>query len=150
MNLEFAVTLPRDAETVSLVRNVMADALRSFGVTDECVEDIRLALSEACTNVIQHAVAEDEYEVRLHVDELRCAISVTNTGMGFDARGLAGVMPDGTSPRGRGVAIMRALMDRVEFRSEPETGTIVHLVKALAVDPDRPLARLRKQAGGPR
>jgi serine/threonine-protein kinase RsbW len=145
MNLEFAVFLPRDAETVALARGVVASALTSFGVTPECVEDIRVALSEACTNVIQHAAADDEYEVRLEVDEQRCAITVTNTGVGFDATALAGVMPDSSSSRGRGVAIMRALMDRVDFSSEPETGTIVHLVKTLGLEPDAPFARLRRR-----
>lgn len=145
MNLEFAVCLPRDAETVTIVRGVVADALSSFGVTPECVDDIRLALSEACTNVIEHAAADDEYEVRLEVDEERCAISIKNTGVGFDATALADVMPDSSSPRGRGVAIMRAVMDRVEFSSESENGTIVHLVKTLGVDPDAALARLRRR-----
>ena len=146
MNLEFAVCLPRDAETVGLVRGVVANALRSFGVTAGCVDDIRLALSEACTNVIEHAAADDEYEVRLEVDEERCAISVKNTGIGFDATALAGVMPTPDSPRGRGVAIMRAVMDSVEFGSEPETGTIVHLVKTLSVDSDAAFSRLRRPA----
>lgn len=145
MNLEFAVCLPRDAETVALVRGVVANALSSFGVTPECVEDIRLALSEACTNVIDHAAADDEYEVRLEEDEERCAISIKNTGSGFDATALVGLMPDSSSPRGRGVAIMRAVMDRVEFSSESETGTIVHLVKMLGVEPAAPLANLRRR-----
>lgn len=149
MNLEVAVCLPRDAETVGLVRGVVANALRSLGVTPGCVDDIRLALSEACTNVIEHAAADDEYEVRIEVDEGRCAISVRNTGLGFDATALAGVMPDESSPRGRGVAIMLAVMDRVEFRSEPETGTILRLVKTLLVEPDGPLARLRRSATPP-
>ena len=144
MNLEFVVGLPRDAETVGIVRSVVANALRSFGVTPECVDDIRLALSEACTNVIEHAAADDEYEVRLKLDETHCAISVRNTGIGFDATALAGVMPDVSSPRGRGVAIMRAVMDRVEFGSQPEAGTIVHLIKTLSVNSSSPLApRLR-------
>lgn len=147
MKLEFAVCLPRDAETVALVRGLVADALTSFGVTPECVDDIRLALSEACTNVIEHAAADDEYDVRLEVDEERCAISIRNTGIGFDATALADVMPDPSSPSGRGVAIMRAFMDRVEFSSESETGTIVHLVKTLSVDPDAALARLRRRRG---
>lgn len=146
VNLEFAVCLPRDAETVGLVRGVVAFALSSFGVTPECVDDIRLALTEACTNVIEHAAAEDEYEVRIEVDLTCCAISVENTGIGFDATALTGIMPDVSSPRGRGVAIMRAVMDQVEFGSEPETGTIVHLVKDLSVDADSPLARLRRSA----
>lgn len=143
MNLEVAVCLPRDAETVSLARGVVTHALTAFGVTPDCVDDISIALSEACTNVIEHATADDEYEVRLQVDEERCAISVINAGGGFDAGSLRGVMPDGSSARGRGVALMRALMDRVELTSEPETGTIVHLVKRLSVDPNAPLARLR-------
>ena len=98
--------------------------------------------------MIEHAAADDEYEVSLHVDEERCAISITNTGDAFDASSLAHAMPDTTSVRGRGVAIMRAVMDTVEFTSEPEKGTLVHLVKALTIDPDAPLARLRRNVTG--
>jgi len=97
--------------------------------------------------VLEHAAADDEYEVRLVVDgDHRCAISVTNAGNGFDASDLVGKMPDASSPRGRGVAIMRAVMDQVEFRSEPETGTIVLLVKQLAVHENSPFARPRPSA----
>ena len=144
MNVEVALCLPKESSTVSLIRGIVAHALDAFGVTRKCVDDICLALSEACTNVVEHAAAEDEYEVRLEVDDERCAISVRNTGNGFDATTLSGVMPDGRSVRGRGVAIMRAVMDQVHFVSEPETGTIVHLVKRLDVDVEGPLARLRR------
>jgi serine/threonine-protein kinase RsbW len=145
MFLDVAVCLPLEAETVGIIRSVVKNALQSFGVTQDCVDDVSLALSEACTNVVDHAVQGDEYEVRLQVDETNCIISVTNTGPGFDAGALGDVMPDPSSPRGRGVAIMRALMDQVDFRSEPEAGTIVHLVKALAIDSDGALARLRRK-----
>lgn len=144
MNFEFAICLPRDAETIGLVRHVVTTALRSFGVTEECSDDIRLALTEACNNVIDHASVDDEYEVRLEITEKRCTMSVVNTGIGFDAAALAGVMPDPTSPRGRGVAIMRAVMDGVEFRSEPSARTIVNLVKQIELESDAPLARLRR------
>jgi serine/threonine-protein kinase RsbW len=145
MLLDVAVCLPLEAETVGIIRSVVKKALRSLGVTQECVDDVSLALSEACTNVVDHAVQGDEYEVRIQVDEANCIISVANTGPGFDAGALDDVMPDPSSPRGRGVAIMRALMDHVDFRSEPEAGTIVHLVKALAIDSDGALARLRRK-----
>ena len=144
MLLDVAVCLPQESETVGVIRAIVRNALHSFGVTQECVDDICLALSEACTNVIDHAVRGDEYEVRLEVDERECALSVKNTNHGFDARALHGVMPDPSSPRGRGVAIMRAVMDRVDFSSEPEADTMVRLVKALAIEPDGLLDRLRK------
>ncbi|MCA1842832.1 MAG: ATP-binding protein [Actinobacteria bacterium] len=111
MLLDVAVCLPQEAETVGLIRAVVKNALASFGVTEDCVDDIVLALSEAATNIVDHAVPDDEYEVRLQVDEEHCAISVKNTGPGFDARALDNVMPDPSSARGRGVGIMRAIMD---------------------------------------
>lgn len=150
MLLDVAVCLPHEAETVGLIRRVVKSALRSFRVTEECIDDICLALSEACTNVIEHAVADDEYEVRVQVDEQHCALSVKNTGYGFDATALRGVMPDPSSPRGRGVAIMRTLMDQVDFDSGEETDTIVHLVKTLTIEPDGLLDRLRRRAPAPR
>jgi serine/threonine-protein kinase RsbW len=143
--LDVAVCLPHEAETVRLIRRVVKSALRSFRVTEECIDDVCLALSEACTNVIDHAVVGDEYEVRVQIDEQNCTLSVKNTGHGFDAAGLRGVMPDPSSPRGRGVAIMRTLMDEVDFDSGEETGTIVHLVKALTIEPDGLLHRLRRR-----
>jgi len=145
MLLDVAVCLPKETETVSLIRAVVKNGLATFGVTTDCVDDICLALSEACTNVVQHAGLDDEYEVRLQVDEFVCAISVKNTGEGFDASALRNVMPSPSSPRGRGVAIMRAVMDQVDFDPEPAAGTIVNLVKTLSVKPDGPLARIRRK-----
>lgn len=145
MNLDVAVCLPQEAETVGLIRRVVRNALGAFGVTKDCIEDICLALSEACTNVIDHATEDDEYEVRLQVDGERCVISVKDTGNGLGAAEVASAMPDGSSPRGRGVAIMRALMDQVDFRSGPESGTIVSLVKTVTVHHQGALARLRDQ-----
>lgn len=142
MKLKVEVCLPREAETVRLIRGVVRDAMVHFGVNQECTDDIQLALSEACNNVVDHATADDEYEVSVELEDDECSIAVKNVGGGFDAESLAGVMPDPSSARGRGVAIMRAVMDQVEFRSEPEAGDIVHLVKTLDLIPDGPLQRL--------
>jgi len=143
--LDVAVCLPKEAETVAVIRAVVKHALLSFGVTLDCIDDICLALSEACTNVIDHAVPDDEYEVRIQVDAWDCALSVKNTGLGFDARALRGVMPDPLSARGRGVAIMRAVVDQVDLAPGPEADTIVHLVKELSIEPDSLVDRLRRK-----
>ena len=52
MHLDVAVCLPRESETVSLIRTVVTHALRTLGVTSSCIDDVRLALSEAATNVV--------------------------------------------------------------------------------------------------
>lgn len=140
MNLKIALCLPRDGKTVALVRAVAMDALTRFGVTHECIDDVGLALSEACANVIRHADESDEYEVTLEVDNVRCAITVIDTGRGLDIGNLPGTMPEPSSLGGRGMALMRALTDEVDFVSEPASGTIVHLIKMLTLSPGAPLS----------
>lgn len=136
MKIEVALCLPRDAKTVALVRRVTFSALSELGVTSECLEMIRLALSEACSNVIEHSAADDEYEVRLEVEDELCQITVIDTGGGFDAQSLSSELPSPESVRGRGVALMHALMDKIAFTSEPTSGTVVHLTKRLELEPD--------------
>ena len=148
MKIEISLCLPREAETVALVRSTVTNTLLMFGVTDECAEDVRLAVSEAATNVILHAGSADEYEITVTVDDEQCVIRVKNTGDGFDAASLQGVMPSTDSARGRGVAIMHAVMDAVDMVSTPEEGTVVHLVRDIQVSPEGPLARLRSRAAG--
>jgi serine/threonine-protein kinase RsbW len=143
VRIDVAVCLPQEADTVALMRSATRSMLTLFGVTEDCVDDIGLALSEACTNVIAHASTDDEYEVLVGVDDRQCVISVRDAGHDFDAAQLTGMMPDLHSTRGRGVAIVRALMDSVDFACDPEGGTVVRLVRALKLRDDGPLVRLR-------
>ncbi|MGI8808587.1 MAG: ATP-binding protein [Acidimicrobiales bacterium] len=143
MNIQIRLCLPQDAETVAVVRSVALAALVQMGVTPDCIDDIRLALSEACANVIEHA-ATDDYEVRLDVDSECCAISVIDAGQGVDVTTLPRTMPDPDSPRGRGIALMTALADSLDFSAQPDAGTMVRIVKRLSLTADGPLARLRR------
>ena len=56
MHIDMAVCLPREALTVALVRTAIAHTLDLFGVDQDCLEDIRLAVSEACTNVVMGCI----------------------------------------------------------------------------------------------
>jgi serine/threonine-protein kinase RsbW len=142
VKLDIALCLPPDSQTLTWVRAITADALSRLGVTDSCIDDVRLALSEACTNVIQHADATDAYEIRLGVDGTHCEMRVVDFGGGFDSESAAATLPDQSSPGGRGISLMRALVDEITFESGPGFGTIVRLVKELEVRPDSVLAQL--------
>ena len=141
LGIELELNLPRDNATVPLVRHILRHTLTEFGVTQECVGDVELAVTEACANVIEHASGDDEYEVRVAVDDAQCEIKVIDMGNGFDQL-LAADYPDGDAEHGRGLLIMRALMDSMTFESEPEQGTVVRLTKSLAFDV-APLKRAR-------
>lgn len=132
MRLEIALCLPSEASTVSMVRDVAVSALYRLSVSPADIDDIRLALSEACTNVIEHSGVDDEYEVRLELDDHRCEIRVIDSGRGLDFAAVEQGLPDPMSPGGRGLAIIQAVVDAAEFSSEPEAGTMVRLVKHLS------------------
>jgi len=125
-----------------VVRHIAGCALKELGVEAEAIEDVALALTEASANVVKHSGEGDQYEVQLIVDNNVCEIRVVDTGHGFDSASLAVAMAAPSEERGRGMALMAALVDSVRFESRPETGTIVHLVKDLSLRPDGPLGRL--------
>lgn len=134
--------LPRDSSTLSVVRHITASALEELGVVSEEIGDVILALTEAAANVVKHSGADDQYEVHLVIENNTCEIRVVDSGRGFDSDTLGVNMAGPSEERGRGMALMAALVDSVRFESRPEAGTIVHLVKDLALRPDGPLRRL--------
>jgi serine/threonine-protein kinase RsbW len=139
-HLDLSVALPRESVSVPVVRRLAAQALRAFGVLDEDVDDVQLAITEACANVIDHAGATDTYDVKIELSADRCAITVVDQGGGFDVDQVP-ARPDDDAEMGRGVALMRALVDNVAFRNEPQAGAVVHMVKTLRYVEDHPLRR---------
>ena len=142
MEVKFTLQLPRDALTVPVVRRVLNSSMRTLGVAEDCLTDIEIALAEACTNVLDHAVDGDEYEVVAGLDNESCVIDVVDTGRGFDADHLGHAEADPSAEEGRGIQLIRALVDKVRFASRPETGMIVHLEKQLDFVDGSPLQRL--------
>jgi serine/threonine-protein kinase RsbW len=139
-HLDLSVSLPRESVSVPVVRRLAAQALRAFGVHEEDVEDVQLAITEACANVVDHAAETSSYEVRIDLAADRCAITVLDQGAGFELDDV----PDRAeehSERGRGLTLMRALVDNLAFRNEPRAGAEVHMVKVLRYDPASPLRR---------
>ena len=128
--MNVSLSLPRDELTVPIVRHFCSNAMEELGVAETCRGDILLALTEACTNVIDHSRNGREYEVCLTLDEHRCSIRVKDVGAGFDVSDHTGPI-DLTAEAGRGIDLMHALVDRVSFETAPEEGTVVHLYKEL-------------------
>jgi serine/threonine-protein kinase RsbW len=147
VEIKFTLQLPRDALSVSVVRRVLNSSLETLGVVEECLTDIEIALTEACTNVLDHATDGAEYEVIAGLDDSRCVIEVIDTGHGFDADRLGDAEADPSAEEGRGIQLIRALVDRVHFRSRAESGTVVHLEKDLQFISGSPLQQLVERSG---
>lgn len=139
-HLDLSLNLPRESASVPVVRRLAAQALRAFSVDGDDIADVELAISEACANVIDHAADTDTYEVKVELAADRCAITVVDQGSGFDATAVP-EQAEVSAETGRGLALMRAIFDNVAFRSEPQAGAVVHMVKSLRYDRSHPLWR---------
>ena len=114
--------------------------MHEFGISDGPTSDVALAVTEACANVVEHAAGSqgpDEFELRLDLTAEECVVRVADRGTGFTSVGHTSYPPDPSSLRGRGIFLMRALVDRVQF-DEAADGTIVRLEKHL--DEERSVA----------
>jgi serine/threonine-protein kinase RsbW len=144
VELSLTLALPRDTMSVPVVRRLLSSAMTTLGVTADCVDDIAVVVSEACTNVLDHAREGDEYEVRASLDERTCEIDIIDRGGGFDLAALGHGPASEDDESGRGVQLMRVLVDRLHFVGTGESGTTVRFEKALSLRED---AALRELAG---
>ncbi len=135
MNVAFSIRLPVDAQSVPLVRGLVRQALQYLGVVSEGIDEVLLALSEACANVVQHAGAHEEYQVDVAIDDHVCRISVLDDGKGFDPDIVAAERPPSPLEGGRGLVLMQALVDRLAFRETDDGRHAVFLEKRLVTSP---------------
>lgn len=143
LEVNLALCLPTDAMSMPVVRHICSCALREVGVVDSCLSDIGLALTETCTNVLDHVRdGGPAYEVQVGIDDRRCSIRVKDTGPGFDVetRNSKGRVEE-TSESGRGLELIRSLVDRVKFTAVPDEGLVVHLERDLQFDDQHPVRR---------
>ena len=166
-DVRFCLVFPRESLSIPVMRHVLGDTLCRFGMDEECISDLLLAVTEACTNVVRHAGPGDEgYELVAAVSRNRCVVQVTDTGRGFSRARIRAVRrehlrrpPVGPVPllvrrrsresdiarlaeSGRGLAIMRACVDDVSLHSGPGKGTVVQLRKRIEWRDGAPLADL--------
>jgi serine/threonine-protein kinase RsbW len=129
MDVRTSTRLRRERAAVPSARAFVRRALRGFGPTAETLDPLVLAVAEACNNAILHATG-DVFGVSLVVEGTRCTVTVSDNGAGFvpprEPR-----MPAPEATGHRGLALMRALVERVEVSSNA-TGTTVVLQQTLA------------------
>jgi serine/threonine-protein kinase RsbW len=135
VEIAFTVRLPVDSTSVPFIRGLCRQALEHLRVEPVVVDEIALALTEACANVVQHAGDHGDYEVQVAIDDALCRISVFDDGDGFDPDALPEDLGDSPMDGGRGLLLMQALVDRLDFRHDPDGRHRVTLEKRLTAPP---------------
>ena len=135
MNIDFSVRLPTDAHSVPLVRGLLRQALDHLDVPQSVVDEISLALTEACANVVDHASDHEAYQVDVSIDDELCRISVLDDGPGFDVDAATEPEVSPLDDRGRGLVLMQALVDRLQSVQDPDGRHRVTFEKRLGTQP---------------
>ena len=120
-----SLTLPSSAEYILLARLVVAQVGRLAGFGPEDVYDLKLAVTEAATNVIRHAAVKN-YEIEYRVLPRAVEITVIDAGGGFNVADLTRT-PDGQG--GFGLAVIRDLVDELMLDSTRGGGTRLKMIR---------------------
>ena len=120
------LTLPARPENVSVIRHVLGAFAEALRLPDELVEDLRLAVTEACTNVVRHAYPQEvpgPVEITIRPTEDAVSVVVADHGRGI------GSSSDTNGP-GLGLPLIAAIADEVELEPVPGGGSRVAMTFA--------------------
>jgi len=129
-----ALTIPAKAEYIVLSRLALSGLARARALEPALVADLKLALTEACSNVVRHAYKEQpagEVEVPYELDEDKLSVEVVDEGIGFDPEAAAAAAGDELDEGGLGISIIRAIVDELDIKSG-DSGSSLRFTKYLA------------------
>jgi serine/threonine-protein kinase RsbW len=131
----FAVRLciPAKPEYISLGRLALTGLSRLRAFPDDVLADLKLALTEACTNSVRHAYdgGEGVVEILYELHDDRLVVEVTDTGEGFEHDVAPPDESDELEEGGLGIAIIQALADELEIGARNGGGSRLRFVKHL-------------------
>lgn len=125
------IRIPSDADYVRLVRLALAGLGARLKFSYDEIEDLKLAVTEACNNAILHAADGKGVRVRCEQVHGYLEITVTDAGPGFRGDPREAALKEELAENGLGFFLMQALMDEVACEPAGERGTVVRLRKRL-------------------
>ena len=114
---DIRLTVPARPENVAVIRHVLGALAEALALPPALIDDMRLAVTEACTNVVRHAYEGEgtiDVVVRPKGEELEVIVSDEGRGLGPS--------PDTAGP-GLGLPLIAALADTLEIQRDRRSGS---------------------------
>jgi len=131
------IIIPSSLNYLPKVDEYVEGKLRKLGVDENKLADIAISVTEAVTNAVVHGNKNDlkkKVSIKLKAESSRVEITVEDEGNGFDTESIQSPIEEGNLLKevGRGIFILKSLMDKVDFIIGPQKGTIVKMTKFLS------------------
>ncbi len=142
MSGRIVIEFPSDYKFLNIVDLVTAEVLQTLCFGHKESNEVGISVIEACTNAIEHGnrqSAEENVRIEYTCNGGQLTIDVCDKGTGFDFKNYLQHIPDPANIdrlRGRGIYIMKNMMDSLEFEMVPGKGMRVRLVKHLPKEDD--------------
>jgi serine/threonine-protein kinase RsbW len=138
--------IPSELGYEKIAREAVATVARRLEFKDDKIEDIKTAVSEACTNAIRYGGGADarmKVEVILTAEEDRLDILIKDPGAGgtpphnVDVPDISGMVSGKSRLGGMGLYIIRELVDEAGFvQTDDDGGNQFHMVIYRIIEPD--------------
>jgi serine/threonine-protein kinase RsbW len=128
------VKVPSDPRYLCIVREVTAKVGQIHGISEDLVEQIKLAVDEACANVIKYAYGGNVHKrivIRYKVRRGRFEVVIEDSGVKADPSVIAGRELEEVRPGGLGVHFIKRCFDIFEFDGKKKNGNRLRLVRYL-------------------
>ena len=119
-------------DQIAKARSWIAQKAQAAGFSPDEVFALKLVISEACTNIIQHAyegAGDKDIILSVCIEEDKLSLTIRDFGKKFDLSRYKPPELDKPSESGYGVYLILRLMDEVEYDTSPPQGTILRMVK---------------------
>lgn len=130
------ITVPGQFSSLAEIGEFVTQTAEAAGLDENAVYAVQLAVDEACTNIIEHAYGGEglgDIECTCNTVEEGIEITLRDTGESFDPNSIP--EPDFNVPleelalSGAGLLLIRKLMDDIRYKSSPNSGNELILVK---------------------
>lgn len=126
------VTIPSQAKYLSVVRAATVNIGKLYGMDEPVIEDVKLAVDEACSNVIKHAYKGNpsrKIVVKYRAIQDRFEVIIEDNGMKGRMELMKGRSLDDIRPGGLGIHFIRRVFDVFEFDEKKKDGNRLILIK---------------------
>ncbi|MBN2025952.1 MAG: ATP-binding protein [Actinobacteria bacterium] len=134
----FELEMPAKAKYVGLARLLAGSIARRMRFNEESIDDLKIAISEVCTNAIVHTGNGKEGKAPILIRFLAgngyLTIEVRDHGPGFDPDRILERKSDDLLNQGFGIPLIKSLVDEYECDSHVKDGTVVSITKFLDGD----------------